>query len=313
MRLLSVPLLLMAASPWTVFAAVDPGLLDLTPPETKVLMGVEVERALQSSFGQFALAKLPQNDGMMQFITATGFDFRRDLREILIASDGSRVSPGTGTSLILLRGGFQPAKIAATAALSGATSSSYAGIPILTAPNGAQPVSGAFVDAGTLVLGAADAIKAAIDRRASGDHYTGALARKATDASEIYDIWMATAGPFTSLDVPSMGGIPATMFTSIVEASAGVRFDSAGANVTGEAVTVNDQDAQAIAGMGQLILAMAQTSKAPGSQAGVALPQNARIAADGSAVRLTLSIPEQQLEQMFATPPAVRKVALPVQ
>jgi hypothetical protein len=311
MRFLTVPSLLIAAIPWAASAAVDPGLLDLTPPDAKVLSGVQVEQALRSSFGQFALAQIPQNDPMMQFIAATGFDFRRDMREILIASDGAPVRSGAATNLILVHGAFQPAKIAGLAALAGATSTSYSGIPIITAPNGSQPVSGAFVDADTLILGPTSAIKDAIDRRSAGVHNSGALAQKAIAASGMYDVWIATAAPLSSFSIPNLGGVPATVFSSIQEASAGIRFDSAGGNVTGEAVTRTGQDAMAIAGMGQLLLALVQSNKAPGAQASAALFQNAKIAADGVAVRLTLSIPEQQLEQMFAARPTTKKVALP--
>ena len=99
MRLFAIPVLLISALSFPVFGAVDPALLDLTPPGTKALMGVNVDQALQSSFGQFALGKFPQDLGMAQFMTATGFDFRRDLHEILVANDGSRTS-GQQFSLI---------------------------------------------------------------------------------------------------------------------------------------------------------------------------------------------------------------------
>ena len=87
MKLAFMPALLLSAASVPLGAAVDPALLDLTPPNTKILTGVNVDQALQSTFGQFALSKLPQTQGMMQFMAATGFDFRRDLRELLIATD----------------------------------------------------------------------------------------------------------------------------------------------------------------------------------------------------------------------------------
>lgn len=310
MRFFTVPLLFVATIPCTVSAAVDPGLLDLVPSDAKVLMGVQVQQALRSSFGQFALTNVPENDAMSQFIAATGFDFRRDLLEILIASDGVPAATATGKNVVLVRGAFQPGRIAGLAAVSGAVSTSYAGIPIVTS-SGGNPVSGAFLDADTLILGSADAIKGAIDLRAAGGHNAGALAQKAVSASGIYDVWVITTEPLSSFSIPK--GAPAAALSSIREASAGITFSSAGASVTGEAVTSTGQDALAIAAMGQLLLAMAQSNKAPNAQSGAALLQNAQITADGPTIRLTLSIPEQQLEQMLASRPAARKVSAPAQ
>ena len=237
MRLFAIPVLLISALSFSVFGAVDPALLDLTPPGTKALMGVNVDQALQSSFGQFALGKFPQDLGMAQFMTATGFDFRRDLHEILVANDGSRTS-GQQFSLITLRGRFQPAKISALATLSGATSTPYGGLNIFTVPSSLQPTSGAFLDADTLVLGSGDTVKAVIDQRANGKRYSGPLAKQAESASAQYDVWITTTSPFDSSSGLGLGGLPGGMspaiFSSILAASAGVRFDSSGANVTGE-------------------------------------------------------------------------------
>jgi hypothetical protein len=312
MRLFLVPALLLSALPWTLSAAVDPGLLDLVPPDTKVLIGVQVEQALQSSFGQFVMTRFQQNDAMMQFIAATGFDFRHDMREILIAGDGN-ISGGRGSSVVFIRGRFQPGKIMSLAALSGATSLNYSGIAILSAPGSGPANSGAFLDPDTLIFGPESVLKKAVDQHANSAHFSGALAKKAIDASGNYDMWVATTAPLASMAPANVGGVPAALFSSITEASAGVRFDSNGAAITSEAITGSAQDAQTIAGMAQLILTMAQSSKSTEAQTGAALLKGARVSADGNTVRMTLSIPEQQLEQMFAVPTTAQKVAFPPQ
>jgi hypothetical protein len=73
----------------TAGAAVDPNLLGLVMPEAKVLYGVQIQQTLASPFGQFALLHLPQNDAMIRFQAATGFELQRDLREILVASSST--------------------------------------------------------------------------------------------------------------------------------------------------------------------------------------------------------------------------------
>ncbi|MEQ1948225.1 MAG: hypothetical protein ABL995_13610 [Bryobacteraceae bacterium] len=316
MRQFVVPALFLSLAAYPLQAAIDPALLDLTPPGTKVLVGMNVEQSMQSSFGQFALSKLPENHDLQQFIAATGFDFRRDLRQILIASDGSN-SPTTGRALVSVRGRFQPGKVMGIAGLSGAKSTDYGGIAVVNFGAVNQQVStGAFLDADTLVLGNEDVVKAAIDQRASGTHYMGALAKKAQDASGQYDIWVATTAPLSSFTLPQLGGLPGgaagAALSSILAAAAGIRFDADGANVTGELIAASSQDAQSLAGMAQLILALAQSSKAQGAQQGAALLKSARVSSDGSSVRLQLMIPEQQLEQMLNTP-STRKITQPAQ
>src|SRR5260370_9483388 len=70
----------------TARAAVDPALLDLVPPRTQVLYGIQVQQTLSSPFGQFVLSRMPDNRAaLLQFAAATGFDLQRDLREVLLA------------------------------------------------------------------------------------------------------------------------------------------------------------------------------------------------------------------------------------
>ncbi|MEQ1886886.1 MAG: hypothetical protein ABL967_17625 [Bryobacteraceae bacterium] len=314
MRHLVVPALFLSFAAYPLQAAVDPALLDLAPRGTKVLMGVNAEQALQSSFGQFALSRIPENNDLQQFIAATGFDFRRDLRQILIASDGSSPAAASKT-LVAVRGRFQPGKIMGIAGLSGAKSFNYNGITVVDFGAMNKQISvGAFLDADTLILGNDDVVKAAIDQHATGKHFDDVLAKRADDASGQYDIWITSEAPLSSLAPPQLGnfqgGAAGSALSSILAVSAGIRFQSDGASLTGEAVAASSQDAQSIAGMAQLVLALAQSSKTQGAQQGAALLKSARVFAEGSSVRMLLMIPEEQLEQMFNTPGA-RKVALP--
>src|ERR1700704_4733374 len=92
-----------------VMSAADPQLLNLVMPDAKVLAGVNVEQAKGTQFGQFILNQLQTQDSEMQKLTAlTGFDLRRDVRELLVASDGT---PQGKTGLALAKGNFDVGKI----------------------------------------------------------------------------------------------------------------------------------------------------------------------------------------------------------
>src|SRR5712691_10092239 len=115
-------LLLLAAA--TAMAAVDPGLLGLVMPEAKILSGIQVDQSEASPFGQYVLSQMQADPGFSKFVTATGFDPRRDLREILTAHTGDPYAASHAT-LILARGAFQPAAIVSAAVTAGGTVTSY--------------------------------------------------------------------------------------------------------------------------------------------------------------------------------------------
>src|SRR5450755_169266 len=72
----------------TAFAAADPALLRLLMPDAKVIAGLQVEQTKNSQFGQYVLSHMQVEDaGFKKFIAQTGFDPRRDVTEIVMASN----------------------------------------------------------------------------------------------------------------------------------------------------------------------------------------------------------------------------------
>ena len=115
---LSFLILAVAAVP---MAAVDPALMKLVPPDATVVAGVNVEQARTTPFGQFVLKQMPLDDeGFGKMMEATGFDPRRDLREILVASKGGQPSKHS-QGLVMATGSFDAARIVAAARVLGVT------------------------------------------------------------------------------------------------------------------------------------------------------------------------------------------------
>src|SRR5215467_2761481 len=85
--------------------AADPGLMNLVMPDASTLAGVNVTNAEITPFGQYVLNQLTlsANDRLQQFITATGFDPRHDVTEILAATSGSLDKP---SGLVMALGTF---------------------------------------------------------------------------------------------------------------------------------------------------------------------------------------------------------------
>src|SRR5215472_4960446 len=112
-----------------VLSAADLQLLDLVMPGAKVIAGVNVQQAKGTQFGQYVLNQLGTNDADLQkLIALTGFDPRRDVDEVLVASDGAAHSH---TGLAVARGTFDAGRITAAATANAASTEIYNGVTII--------------------------------------------------------------------------------------------------------------------------------------------------------------------------------------
>lgn len=145
---------LMAAgcgSAQTGHISIDPALAALAPADATMLAGVRMESIRSTPLYRKLLASraLAQLD---EWARGTGFDPRRDVRELLIASSGK-------DALLAARGTFNPR------AFEGMAKGSYKGYTLYTRDRGGV----ALVDASTAIAGNLPAVRAALDRRESGD------------------------------------------------------------------------------------------------------------------------------------------------
>lgn len=287
-------------------AGVDPALLALVMPDAKMLIGIQVSQTQASPVGQYLLSQISIDANTNQMMTAAGFDPRRDLRELLAAS-------GDGMSGLLLgRGSFQPAKISKAAVQAGAVSSKYRGTEMLTLNGTAKDKpagSLAFLDASTVAAGDTNAVKAAIDRRASGAGASGTgaagqLAEKARQISAANDAWLASLTPPPALSSSTQGGQLGPLqglLQSALQLSAGVKFAGAQVTLSAEVVAHSAQDAQSMAGVLKFFAGMLQTSHAqdPNAAKGASLADAAQISSSGSVMHVVIAVPEQQMEQFL--------------
>ena len=292
----------------SALSAADPRLLSLVMPDATVLAGVNVDQAKTTPFGQYVLTTLlqTQDQKLQQLATLTGFDPRRDVHELLLASTGA---PGSKAGLAVARGVFDPDKIAAAAQLAGAGTESYGGVSIIEDP---QKQNGfAFLDSTVVVAGDLASVKAAIDRRSGGATIPAALAAQVNQLSSTQDAWALTTLPPSTLKPPAAlppaaGGNLQNALQKIESASGGVKFGSV-VVVTGQAQAATPKDASQLADVLKLFVNMAQLQAAKHPET-AALAQSLVVVAQGSTVRITLSLPEDQIQQLVKPQPAARKV-----
>ena len=287
--------LVLLTAPFFAMAAVDPALLSLVMPDAKIVAGVQLQQAQASGLGQFLLSQMQNAVPFDNLAQATGFDPRRDLQEIVAASGNGK------TGFIVGRGVFQPQRISNMAAAAGASVSSYNGTDLLVgrgAPNGL-----AFLDASTVVLGDVASLKAAIDRRAGGAQLSAALKQKALDTSARNDAWIVSVTPIADLLAAAGAGAnmqQVNLLQTVQQLALGLKFGASTVKLTGEAMTRTNEDAQALADVLRFLASMAQANaKGPDAARASALVDAAKFSAEGTVMRLTLELPETQVEEMF--------------
>jgi hypothetical protein len=280
------PLAILTAAFTITLQAADPALLNLVMPNATVLAGINVQKAKTTTFGQFLLTQLPAGDGLNTFISSTGFDPRQDLTEVLMASTGEAKNNG----LIMATGTFSPSKIAtALAADSKHTSQTYNGAQLITAADTTDTGAVAFLSPSLVVVGDVANVKAAIDRRGSANAIDPSLAAKIA-AFSATDAWSVTNSPIhmgDAKDNPFAGALK-----TVQQASGSIMLSSP-VQINVEAQAASDQDATSLSDVLKFVVSMMQGNPQ------AALLNGLNVTTDHSTVRLQLSIPEDQLEQLI--------------
>lgn len=291
----------------TAMAGVDPVLLNLVMPGATVLTGIQVDQSVASPFGQYVLAHMQLDDAKFnQFITATGFNPTKNLNQILAAT-GATSAPNASNLLILGRGTFVPSQIASAVIAKGGTVTTYNGFNILTAPNQStanQTPANAivFLNNTTTAIGTVAMVEGAIDRFNASATYSGGLATAAQTVSASNSAWFATLTPLSDflsgkLSGSLGNGTQSNLFQSVTGASGGINFGASTITLTGDAITTSPQNAQALVNVLQFLVGMLQSSQNNPGTANLAGATQFSI--NGSTAHMSLSIPEQQAEQLF--------------
>jgi hypothetical protein len=282
--------------------AADPQLLGFVMPDAKVVAGVNVDQAKTSPFGQYVLSQVQTQDPEMKKLEAlTGFDPTRDVHELLVASSGvPGATKESQAGLFLARGTFDPGRIAAAATADGGTTELYKGVTIIEDPKHTHGV--AFLSTSLVVAGDIANVKGALDRQSAPSVLPASLMTQINQWSTSQDAWGISTVPPTTLhppaDAPKVPGLNsgAAAFQTIQSAAGGVKFGSV-VVVTAQAQADNPQDATQM-GDALKLLAMLAQMQAAKEPAAAALAQSLQVSTSGSTLNVSVSLPEDQLQQL---------------
>ncbi len=292
-------------------AAVDPALAALIPADATIVSGVNVGQAKTSSFGRFVLSQMNVDDsGAQNFINETGFDPRRDLSDVMVATVGATADKTQ--AVILGRGVFNPARIFNAAKSHGATVSTYLGVDVASHDDGAI----AFIDASLAVAGNTKVVKAVLEQRAqNAKKLPDSVMKKMQELSAANDVWFySAASPAeffgTKMADPNVGNaMKDGLMQAVLQAAGGIKFADKEARVSGEAMTRSDKDAQALADvfrfLAQIVQSNGQSKGMPNDVA--ALLGKMQLTTDGSVMKVSMSIPEDLLERVFTNKAPARR------
>jgi len=284
----------------TVASAADSQLLKLVMPDARVVSGVDVDHIKTTPFGQFFLSQFLVDSGFKELVDATGFDPRRDVHEVVMASPAD---PAKKTAVLIVRGSFDTARLLTLIQSSGLKVENYHGVPILSNTGGAAHAT-AFLENSVLVAGDIESVKGAIDRRAADSSLAPDLSAKIGQTSVGQDAWMVSIAPVSSFaavapDRNVRGALQGDAFKSIEQSSGSVRFGNV-IEINGELIARTPADATSLADVMKFLAGMVQMNATSGQAAQfAALLRNLTVTAQSNAVKFSVMIPEVDFETVL--------------
>lgn len=310
--------LFIALPPLAVAQSSSIDLLNLTVSKAQVIAGANVNAAKASPFGQYLLGKIQPSDPRLQeFIANTGFDPLNDVSEVVLSTDST---PGPSAHwTVAARGNFgmTRTRVEDQAKNHGATISTVSGVELIDVvpdQNTQAPhICIAFwADLTTAAIGDCASVQAAILQAQQTP--SGALISAAQTGRAAQDFWFASVLPLPKMAPTAPAGAPNPaapvlnnpLFQKIQQTSGGVKFaggNAPGVQATGAIVMDTPEDATSLLNVANFFLSMVQgqLQSAPGAAAGTAtsLLKTLMLTQNGATVNVSLTIPEQTLEQMF--------------
>jgi hypothetical protein len=303
----------LTAAATSAFASLDTGLIALLPAGSKVVAGIDVDKCRSSDFGQYILTKSQANDQHFdEFMNQTGFDPRRDLESLLVASPNDGGTKNSSFT-ILARGNFDQDKISKLALSKGAVASSYQNINLWISKDHGQSVALAFPDVGIAVMGDVASVQQVIQNLTSPANLDLDLTNHIDAAGNANDAWFvsATGGAALGKQIGAQTGGQMNgqmqALQSIRSASGGVKF---GANITVslDANTRSAQDATSLADVFRFMASMVQMQRQKDPKAGILASalDNMQLATKDDSLHVSFSMSEKNLEQIADMSPQVK-------
>ncbi len=273
---------------------IDNVLVRLIPADSVSLFGAQMDQIKSTPLYQKLVAqqKLPQLD---EFAAQTNFDPRRDVRELVVASNLKKKS-----GVLLARGNFRLSSDAIAKAKN-LHRSGYKGYTLWTEASGESGFC--VLDSTLAIAGPVESMRAALDQYNShDDRASSQLLRKAMAIPMRNQVWLVSSGgaDFLANNVPDEG--PAANFTRIFQNLEGtlVQADlSRGLNAVVHGVCKTEADAKSLSDAARGLVGFGRLS-VPDNQPQLLRVWDAiQISQQGRDLSVVADIPVELLEKLL--------------
>lgn len=259
--------------------AADSSMPEYVPPNTKILIGVQVRAIVDSDWGKTVIGQMKTASGgfMMQPMPLTGFDPLKDLDEVWIA--GSSVE-SRAPMLAILHGHFDTSHLPAAIGR-------YHNVPLIPMDARRQQLL-AVVDSSTILAGDRNGVELAIDRHGSKMTPDRDLIAAAGELRKRYWIWAEAA----HLDGLSAAKGAPQGFEAVESFEFGLAMNH-DLEMASQIHMRTAADAQKLLGTITMLQMMAKSQQKGQSQADI----ESRVT--GKTLDVSLRVPEEELKQAW--------------
>jgi len=218
---------------------VDPAFGPLIAPDTKLLAGVRLDKVRETPVYKKLDKQFDLDRRLDLFSRRTGLDPRKDLWQVLVASNGENF-------LVMARGKFTTGEMEPQLGALGRERTSYKDYTLI----GNQQTSVVFINAGVAVAGTQEDLKYLIDHRAEYKNVPPALSAKLATLPHDDQMWLVDDGALAGWrtarpDTTGMRSLLSNLVGSIRTTTVGVHLDE-GAQMKAAVDCVSDQGARRV-------------------------------------------------------------------
>jgi hypothetical protein len=305
MRAPIVSLLFLSLGIRPAIASLDNNLVAMAPPQSTVLVGIDVGRASSSDSGNYVLRQVITDPGFARIANFVRLNVGRDVKQILTIGVGQQSAPDAPYAVVA-QGSFDPARLVAAGQTRGATVQRFRGYSVLVASGGNGETGLAFPQSGFLVMGDLATVEAVLSSIGSGGP-SALLRQQIEQIGPANDLWYATvlSGPFL---VRQMGdALPEQLRNSglwdrIKRSDGGLRFGHTD-QITANLVASSPADAGLISGLLHVAggLSRLPVGGDPNTALAESVLRSMQVTAEGSVVSLTAGMPDAELARTIAS------------
>jgi hypothetical protein len=286
--------------PVAITRAAGPAELEYVPTEALAVGYANVQEVMASELRQRLRKLEPDTTERDEFQTKTGVDIERDIDSVVGAMLPTTTGGDNHRPLVVARGRFDQVRIEGLAQEHGGQVEDYQGVRLLTHTDDDKRVALGFLEPGVLAVGAAEAVRAAIDAKRSGRNVLSntELMRLMNDL-DASNAW--AVGRFDALAnqmaLPSGGGLHQQIPTLSWFSAAGHLNGGISGSIKAEAK--DDEAAANLRDMLRGVVAMVklQTGDNPGLKA---MADSLQLGGEGRTVAVAFSVPAEVFDVLDA-------------